>query len=177
MSQIMKTIISTVLSQEKRVEKVTLVYLDEIYINKNVSPVSHIQAKFAQFGLDCKDPEHACWAWMSVGRKALFNGNREVYFWAFLKVSQGGLFFPVQKTCGAPASCGWLRTPVGVTKHRANVLTSGRDNQTSDALLTQMIAESVERVTYKDPTWGEWCIKREEMNVWVDASSLVLGVL
>ena len=55
--QIMKTIISAVLSQEEMVKKVTSAYLDDIYINKDVSPKSHIQVKFAQFGLDCKDPE------------------------------------------------------------------------------------------------------------------------
>ena len=34
-----------------------LAYLNDIYINKDVSQASHIWAKLAQFGLDCKDPE------------------------------------------------------------------------------------------------------------------------
>ena len=38
-----------------------------------------------------------------------------------------------------------------------------------------MITESVERVTHEDPAQGEWCINREEMNVWVHASSFVVG--
>ena len=46
-----------------------------------------------------------------------------------------------------------------------------------DALLTQIIAESVERAPHEDPAQGEWCINGEEMNVWIDASSLALEVL
>ena len=61
--------------------------------------------------------------------------------------------------------CGWLHTAVGVIKHRANAVTSGWDDQTSDAFLTQMIGESVERATHKDPAQGEWCVNGEEMNV------------
>ena len=37
-----------------------------------------------------------------------------------------------------------------------------------------MIVESVERVTH-DPAQGEWCVNKEEMNIWVDASSFVVG--
>ena len=40
--QIMKTNVSAVLSQEETVEKATLAYIDDIYINKDVSPASHI---------------------------------------------------------------------------------------------------------------------------------------
>ena len=39
------------------------------------------------------------------------------------------------------------------------------------------MAESVERTTHEDPAQGEWCVNGEEMNVWVDTSSLALGVL
>ena len=55
--QIMKTIVSAVLTQEETVEKAMSAYLDDIYINEDVSPALHIQAKLAHFGLDCKDPE------------------------------------------------------------------------------------------------------------------------
>ena len=43
--------------------------------------------------------------------------------------------------------CDWLRAAVGVIKHRANVITSGCDDQTSDAFLTQITVESFERET------------------------------
>ena len=59
----------------------------------------------------------------------------------------------------------WLHAAAGVIKHRANAITTGWDDQMSDPLHTRMIAESVERVTHKDPARGEWCINGEEMNV------------
>ena len=40
--QIMKTIVSVVLSQEETVKKAMSVYLNDIYINEDVGPVSHI---------------------------------------------------------------------------------------------------------------------------------------
>ena len=40
-----------------------------------------------------------------------------------------------------------------------------------------MIAESVERVTHKDPAQREWCINEEEITVWVNTSSLALRAL
>ena len=78
------------------------------------------------------------------------------------------------KLVGHLPVCNWLCV---VKKRRVNVVNSGWDNQTSSALLTQMIAESVERATHEDPTQGEWYINGEEVNVCVDSSLLVLGVL
>ena len=73
--------------------------------------------------------------------------------------------------------CKYLHAAVGAIKCRTNAVTSGWDNKISDALLTQMIAESVETPTHEDPAQGEWCINREEINLWVDAISLALGIL
>ena len=110
MPQIMKTIISAVFSQEETVEKATLAYLSDIYINKDVSPVSHIQAKLAQFGLDCKDPEwledRTCILGLEV------SGEEGILRWKWGSVVLGisevltrwTVFFPVRKTCGAPTS-------------------------------------------------------------------------
>ena len=49
------------------------------------------------------------------------------------------------KLVGHLTVCGWHHTAVVVIKHRVNAVTSVWDNQMSDALLTWMIAESVER--------------------------------
>ena len=40
-----------------------------------------------------------------------------------------------------------------------------------------MITERVERVTDKDPAQREWYVNEEEINVWVDVSSLASGLL
>ena len=137
----------------------------------------------AQFGLDCKDLEQlenrACVLGLDVRRVegtlqwkwgSMVSGIPEV-------LMRRTVFSRCGKLVGQLPVCGWLHTAVGIIKHRANVVTSGWDNHTSDALLSRMIAESVERATHEDPAQGEWCVNGEEMNVWVDASLLALGVL
>ena len=99
------------------------------------------------------------------------SGGRNVP-WSSHKVD---CFFLVQKTCGAPASM-WLAS-CSSWCNKTNAVTSGWEDQASDALLTQMTARSIKRTTHEDPTQGERCINKEERNVWVNASSLALGVL
>ena len=45
------------LSQQETIKEGTSAYLDEIYVNKDVSS-SRVRSKLAEFGLICKDPEH-----------------------------------------------------------------------------------------------------------------------
>ena len=72
--------------------------------------------------------------------------------------------------------CGWLRVACRVLKRRANSVTKGWDDETRDNLLQHMISETVDSVQWDDPAHGDWCIGGQELNVWVDASSLVIGV-
>ena len=39
-----------------------------------------------------------------------------------------------------------------------------------------MVSETVLSVQRDDPAHGDWCAEGQELNVWVDASSLVIGV-
>ena len=39
-----------------------------------------------------------------------------------------------------------------------------------------MISENVDSVRRDDPAHGDWCVDGRELNVWVDASSLAIGV-
>ena len=54
-SQIMKTIIGAVLSQEEKIKEVGFAYLNNIYVNKDIVSSLHVTMKLAQFGLICKD--------------------------------------------------------------------------------------------------------------------------
>ena len=78
-------------------EKAMSAFLDNIDINKDFNPASHIRAILTQFGLDSKDPERledrVRILGLDVEEGAPCDGNREVWFWAFLKFSQGRLFF------------------------------------------------------------------------------------
>ena len=145
------------------IKKATLAYLCEIYINENVWPISYIQAKLAWIARiqSSLKIEYAYWAWMVGGGRYPVLKMGEVWFWAFLKFSLGGLFFPL---CGKLVRhlpvCGWLHAVVGVIKCRENSVISGWDDRMSDTLLIQMITESVEstqgppsRVGHQQKKW------------------------
>ena len=72
---------------------------------------------------------------------------------------------------------GWLRTTMGMIKRRANAVTRGWDDTTEDAPLRQMVRETIARMTQSDPSQGPWCTIGQDINVWVDISSFVTGVL
>ena len=61
----------------------------------------------------------------------------------------------------------------GILKRRASSATKDWDDKTNDALLQRMASETVQR---DDPTHGNWCAERQELNVLVDARSLAIGV-
>ena len=144
--QIMKTIIRAVFPQEEMVEKAISMYLNDIYINKDVSLALHIQVKLAQFGLDCMAP---CILSLDVsGDEGLVQWKRESVVPGISEVlTKGTIFSLCGKLVGHLPMCGWLHAAVGIIKRRVNAVTSRRDDQTSDALRTRMIAESVERAT------------------------------
>ena len=98
--QIMKTIVSAVLSQEE----VTSAYLDDIYINKDISPALHIWAKLA-VSPELQGPRVA-WRWSEcTGLRCQETGKfGSEHSWSSHKAD---CFFPVRKTCGAPASV-WM---------------------------------------------------------------------
>ena len=41
----------------------------------------------------------------------------------------------------------------------------------------QMIVEKLIRVHQDDPALGDWCVAEKEINLWVDASSLAMGMI
>ena len=181
--QIMKTIISAVLSQEEAVERATSAYLDDIYVNEGIVPASRVQAKLAQFGLICKDPER-----LEDGARVLgldVRGEHGILKWRRGSavpdvpsvVTRRTVFSLCGKLVGHLPVCGWLRVATGVMKRRANAVTKGWDDEATDTLLERMMTETVARVRQEDPARGDWCVNGREMSVWVDASSLAIGVL
>ncbi len=52
----------------------------------------------------------------------------------------------------------------------------GWDDEVCDAALQSMLTETVARVTHDDSVRGNWSVDGNEFTVWVDASSLALGV-
>ena len=59
---------------------------------------------------------------------------------------------------------------------RASLVTKGWDDETRNNLMQHMIFETVDSVRQDDPAHGEWRVDGRELNIWVNASSLAIGV-
>lgn len=73
--------------------------------------------------------------------------------------------------------CGWLRPAVAFLKRKVNDTTAGWDDPTDDVELKTLLHEVVAGVTARDPAQGRWDVPGDEARVWVDASSLAIGVV
>ena len=62
-------------------------------------------------------------------------------------------------------------------KRRANSSTSTWDEEIHDESLCAMLEDTVRRVKHNDPAKRRWDVVGDEATVWVDASSLVLGIV
>ena len=62
-------------------------------------------------------------------------------------------------------------------RRRLNSVTAGWDDETRVPLPIQMLSDIVAQLAQKDPVQGDWCVDGCEVTVWIDASSLVTGVV
>ena len=179
---IMKAIVSAVLSQEEAVGHAASAYTDDIYVNEDVMFATCVREHLARFGLECKDPERledgervlGLAVAMEHGKLRWKRGSRVPD--APDIVTRRAVFSLCGRLVGHFPVCGWLRVACGVLKRRASSVTKGWDDETRDNLLQRMISETVDSVRWGDPAHGDWCLDGRELNVWVDASSLAIGV-
>ena len=174
---IMKAIVSAVLSQEEAVGRSAFAYIDDIYVNEDIVPVTRVREHLAQFGLKCKDPER-----LKEGARVLglaVGMERDKLRWkrgsvvpeAPSVVTRRTVFSLCGRLVGHLPVCGWLRVACGILRRRASSVTKGWDDEAKDTVLQRMIFESVESVQRDDPARGDWCVDSKELNVWVYASS------
>ena len=96
--------------------------------------------------------------------------------WGFRPTSRVGAFFLFAESWWATSPCVWVRVAVTAIKRRATSVSLGWDDEVHDAALRSMLTETLARVTPGEPVRGNWCVDGNEFTVWVDASSLALGV-
>ncbi|KHJ41552.1 hypothetical protein D918_08404 [Trichuris suis] len=75
-----------------------------------------------------------------------------------------------------PRFCGWLRGATALIKRRVNDATSTWDQAIEDDELRMLLQEVVSEARSPDPARGMWVVAGDEARVWVDASSLAIGV-
>ena len=180
---IMWAIVNTVLSQDGIINTATSSYIDDIFVNESMSSSVCVKEYLEQFGLAGKAPEQPSTGTHVLGlcvleEKGKMQWHHRSEFPAVTDRLTGQIVFSVyRKLTGHFPVCGWLRVATAFVKQRANTVTTGWNDEAQDLLLAQMIRDIFTRVTQENPVKGDWCISGQEVIVWVDASSLVTGMV
>ena len=180
---VMKYVLTAVLAQDETVDRATSSYLDDIFVNEEVVPVQCVENHLLRYGLECKPAERVADGARVLGLEVW--GERGELHWkrnnTFGEVpdtlTRRSVFSFCGKLIGHLPVCGWLRVATAFMKRKANALTSTWDEEIYDESLRAMNEDTVRRVKQNDPAKGRWDVVGEEATVWVDASSLVLGIV
>lgn len=180
---VMKTLLSAVLSWDERIKRATSPYLDDIWVDESVASAGEVEDHLRRHGLTSKPPERVSEGARVLGMRVW--GERDSLVW---KRDNDLGELPEQLTrrtvfslCGRLTAhlpvCGWLRVAASYLKRRVNAVTRGWDDEVTDPELRAMVEEVMQRVRLSDPARGRWDVSGSEAVVWVDASSLALGVV
>ncbi|KFD49687.1 LOW QUALITY PROTEIN: hypothetical protein M513_09384 [Trichuris suis] len=177
---IMKAVVNCVLSQDPEVHRGTSAYIDDILVNEDVVRASRVEHHLAQHGLTCKTHERVIegarvlglWVWGSTDAWKRDNETGSVP----PRLTRRSVFSLCGKLVGHLPVCGWLRVVTALIKRRVNDATSTWDQAIEDDELRMLLQEVVSEARSPDPARGMWVVAGDEARVWVDASSLAIGV-
>ncbi|XP_003370059.1 conserved hypothetical protein [Trichinella spiralis] len=179
---VMKAVLNCVLSRDPDVRKGTSAYIDDILVNESVVAVDRVKRHLAHYGLTCKTHERAADGARLLGLKVW--GERGKLMWRrdndVGEVPDVLTRRSVFSYCGKLVShfpvCGWLRIAAAYIKRKANDATTSWDEVIDGDELRELIQETALAVKKRDPARGRWDVSAEEAKIWVDASSLAIGV-
>ncbi|KAK4322347.1 hypothetical protein Pmani_006904 [Petrolisthes manimaculis] len=180
---IMKAVLKCVLSQDPAVEEGTSSYIDDILVDEDIVKVNYVEQHLARYGLTSKTPERVADGARVLGLRVW--GKDDKLYWKRdnnvgevpNRLTRRLVFSYCGKLLGHFPVCGWLRVAVAFVKRRVNYLTSSWDEAVTDEQLNVILQEIASEVKKNDPVRGRWDIKGNKARVWVDASSLALGVV
>ena len=179
---VMKAVLNYVLSQDPVVRRGTSAYIDDIFINEDVVTASYVKAHLESFGLTSKPPERLVDGARVLGLRVW--GEQGGLFWKRDNViaevpnelTRRSVFSYCGKLVGHYPVCGWLRVATSFIKRRANDVTERWDDAIADGEVRTLLEEVVKEIRKNDPVRGRWDASSEKARVWVDASSIALGV-
>ena len=167
----MKFVIDAIVSQDHTIKSVTSAYVDDIFINENLVPVSRVQQHFLDYGLVSNDPVRlrdrvlGLQVWEKNGTLRWKRGSQ------IPEIPDGLTRRRVVSLCGKLVDhfpiCGWLRVTVGFIKRLATAVTKGRDDRIKNASLCHILAETLTRVQEGDPVGRNWCMDHKEISGWM----------
>ncbi|KFD46110.1 hypothetical protein M513_13005 [Trichuris suis] len=179
---IMKAVVKCVLSQDPNVEKGTSAYIDDILVNEDVVGAGQVELHLARYGLSCKAHERVAdgarvlglRVWREHGRMTWKRDNQVPTVPD--RLTRRVVFSYCGKLVGHLPVCGWLRVATAFAKRKANDATASWDEVIDDDELRTLLLEIAAEVNVRDPARGRWDVSGKEARVWVDASSLAVGV-
>uniref|UniRef100_A0A5S6QJ61 RNA-directed DNA polymerase n=1 Tax=Trichuris muris TaxID=70415 RepID=A0A5S6QJ61_TRIMR len=179
---IMKAVVKCVLSQDPNVEKGTSAYIDDIMVNEDVVGAGQVEQHLARYGLSCKAHERVAdgarvlglRVWCEHGAMTWKRDNQVPAVPD--RLTRRIVFSYCGKLVGHLPVCGWLRVATAFAKRKANDATASWDEVIDDNELRTLLLEIAAEVKVRDPAKGRWDVSGNEARVWVDASSLAVGV-
>ncbi|QQP49389.1 Putative LOC101234602 [Caligus rogercresseyi] len=177
--EIMKAIVSHVLSLDPAIQKACDHYYDDIIVNLGVVSSEKVESHLRKYGLKSKDSvplnesrvlglelvqtqNGLMWRRPSMGELNISG-----------KITKRDLFSICGKLVGHFPVGGWLRTAVGFMK-RCCTGTSWEDS--AGELSISLLEEVISKVERDDPVRGRWNVRPGgNCELWCDASSLAYG--
>ena len=178
--EVMKAIVSTVLSSNERVAAATDHYYDDIIVNLDLIGVEEVIDHLSKNGLECKSPESIESASVlglklhKVQSDLVWGRSNSLEFEIGDKLSKREVFSVCGKLVGHYPVAGWLRVATSFVKRLCHG-SSWDDFAGIEAI--RRLKEVVERSKEVDPVAGAWSVEpRGSWSLWCDASKIALGV-
>uniref|UniRef100_A0A5S6QCD8 RNase H domain-containing protein n=1 Tax=Trichuris muris TaxID=70415 RepID=A0A5S6QCD8_TRIMR len=179
---IMKAVINHVLSLSADVQRGTSAYLDDILVNEDIIDANRVKQHLASYGLACKDPERVSDGTRMLGlyvrkRNGAATWSRGSKLPSIpQRLTRRTIFSYCGELVGHYPVCGWLRPMTAFIKREVNDATSTWDEPIRHAQVREHLHEIGVALKAQDPARGRWDVHGDEARVWVDASSLAIGV-
>ena len=180
---VMKAVVNRVLSLDATVHEGTSSYVDDILVREDVVSAQRVRQHLATYGLLTKEPERVgdgtrllgLTVWKERGKLLWRRGSELDEIPA--QLIRRSVFSACGKLLGHFPVCGWLRVATAFIKRRANAATQSWDEPIRCDHVRSFLTEVQQRVTQSDPVRGRWDVSGEKAHVWVDASSIAIGVV
>ena len=179
--EIMKAVVSKVLSLDDTIRAATDHYYDDIIVDLNVTSVERVRAHLLKYGLVCKPSEQLSTArvlglQLSEEKDGLYwrrpDENWEVDILDTLTRRQ--MFSLCGKITGHYPVAGWLRVALSFIKRSCEG--TGWDELAGPVAVMRM-KEVLSRMRNEDPVKGKWSVPSHGvMNIWCDASKIAYGI-
>ena len=183
---IMSGILTAVFAKEPKIEQYASAYLDDIYVDESGVSCGWVIEHLQRWGLVCKSPESVSAGARVLGVRVQSNPERKgQLMWCRDNKLEGipdvltrrVIFSICGQLIGHLPVCGWLRVAASYLKRVANLYSVGWDDKIKEECVRVMLEEIYSRLSKDDPAHGRWNVEGTEAELWVDASSLAIGVV